>query len=141
MKKTNQNQLTLKLTFTDPTPAVLRDIATLMEVANSEAKASGDTSGLNVVRAANAVDADGESPERRNLRRLAGCVAIARRLAWHTVWVMAYHEFHAVTGNHPVVESMRQKLPTHLDYVFQVRGEATLRQILENMLMSSASIV
>lgn len=129
-KPTNKNQLTLNLTFDDPTPAVINSLAVLVEIANKAVnpgpKATSRKTPEVPPQAAGNKSADTKNPSvkrenkplRAQLRQLAGCVTIATKQDWHTVWVLAYDQFFKLTGVHPVVESVRAKLPTHLDYVF-----------------------
>lgn len=132
-------QLTMKLTFTNPTPAVVRNLATLLEIADSS-ETCGATAGIH--------HPDGRASDgcnrrvtpvqrsvRAKLRQLAGCIAIASKQDWHTVWVVAYHRFFKITGKHPVSESVRAGLPTHLDYVFtDPSWPGVLYNVLDEML-------
>lgn len=120
--KSDPRQLTLTLQFTNPTPAVLRNLSTLLEIADGS-ETSGDTAGINYPdgRASDPCNKNvtpEQKPLRARLRQLAGCISIATKQDWHTVWVLAYHRFFKLTGHHPVTESIRLGLPTHLDFVF-----------------------
>lgn len=139
------NQLSLDLTFTNPPPSVLRTLATLMEIADTSDNHVSRESGfsLRVPRHSEGAASDPYNPQvkpdqtllRKRLRQLAGCAAIARKMEWHTVWVEAYHQFFKETGKHPVVESVRLGLPTHLDYVFtDPSWPGVLHNVLEKML-------
>ncbi len=135
-------QLTLQLSFTNPPPAVMRNLATLLEVADGHT-ADGNTAGIYHAdgRASDKVNRtvkDEDKTLRARIRQLAGCAAIALKKDWHDVWVLAYHEFWKKTNRHPVVESGRAGLPSHLDYVFtDPSWPGILHGILENMLTSS----
>ena len=144
MGKTKTNitgQLQLNLVFTDPHPSVLRKLALLVEVADEsdvtgepelrhEAKGSDPEK---PVRAGKQAD-----PDRRAIHKLVGCVAIATGASWHDVWVKAYHRFFRRTGHHPVTESVRLKLATHLDFVCgNSQWMDVLKDELEKMLLEA----
>lgn len=132
-------QLTMQLSFVNPTPSVLRNLSTLLEIADSS-DTSGDTAGIRYPdgRASDPcnkhVTAD-QKPLRTRLRQLAGCISIANKQDWHTVWVLAYHRFFKITNRHPVTESIRLGLPTHLDFVFtDPSWPGVLHNVLEEMM-------
>jgi hypothetical protein len=143
MKKsrTDHAQLTLQLTFNNPTPAVLREISTLLEIADSS-EVGGDAVGIfhpegHASDACNQNITEEQAPVRKRLRQLAGCIAIANKQDWHSVWVLAYHRFFRLTGRHPVSESIRLGLPTHLDFVFtDPSWPGVLHNVLEEMLVA-----
>ena len=140
--KDDPMQLKMQLTFTNPTAAVVRQLATLMEIADGGSYEASTPPDVDVVhRDGRASDARNEHAkpeqvlERHRLRRLAGCIAIATNRDWHEVWVMAYHRFFKVTGRHPVSESIRLGLPTHLDFVFSDPSwPGVLHNVLDEML-------
>jgi hypothetical protein len=139
--KNDPMQLTMTLQFTNPTPAVLQNLATLMEIADSY-ETLGDTTigGINhpdggASDAGNQNVTPGQKALRASLRQLAGCISVATKQDWHTVWVLAYHRFFKLTGRHPVAESIRLGLPTHLDFVFSdLAWPGVLHNVLEEML-------
>lgn len=137
--KSDPRQLTLTLQFTNPTPAVLQNLSTLLEIADSSTQV-GDTAGIHHPdgRASDPVNrhvTPEQKPLRNRLRQLAGCISVATKQDWHTVWVLAYHRFFRITGRHPVTESIRLGLPTHLDFVFtDPSWPGVLHNILEEML-------
>lgn len=141
MKKshTDHAQLTLSLSFTNPTPAVMREISTLLEIADTS-EVGGDAAGIfhpegHASDVCNKNVTEEQVPVRKRLRQLAGCIAVATKQDWHTVWVLAYHRFFKLTGRHPVTESIRLALPTHLDFVFtDPSWPGILHNILEEMM-------
>jgi hypothetical protein len=141
--KDDPMQLTLTLHFTNPTSAVLKNLSTLMEIADTVHEA-GDTAGTRYAdgRASDPCNkhvTPDQKPIRDRLRQLAGCVAVATKQDWHTVWVLAYHRFFKLTGRHPVIESIRLGLPTHLDFVFtDPSWPGVLHNVLEEMLTVEA---
>ena len=147
MAKTKDKQsqhLQLLLNFTDPTPAVLRSLATLMEIATSS-RVSG-TAALPVPEGGEKDDCGNPHAKpdddglRKRIRQLAGCVSVAKKQDWHEVWVLAYHAFYKETGKHPVVESVRAGLPAHLDYVFtNPEWPGILHNVLDGMLLDGKS--
>lgn len=132
-------QLTMQLTFTNPTSAVLRNLSTLLEIADSS-ETAGDAAGIHFSdgRASDPCNKhvkEEQKPLRAKLRQLAGCIAIASKQDWHTVWVVAYHRFFKLTGRHPVSESVRLGLSTHLDFVFSDPSwPGLLHNVLDEML-------
>lgn len=130
-------QLSLQLSFTNPTPAVLSELSTLLEIADSHTIA-GDSAcvGHYDGTQSNFPNMTNEQrTTRKDLRRLAGCVSIATKQDWHTVWVLVYHRFFEIVGKHPVTESMKLGMPTHLDYVCTSQAWIEiLRDILDEML-------
>lgn len=141
--KDDPMQLSLTLHFTNPTPSVLRNLSTLMEIADTVSEA-GDTAGTRYAdgRASDPCNKNvtpEQKPLRERLRQLAGCISIATKQDWHTVWVVAYHRFFKLTGRHPVTESIRLGLPTHLDFVFtDPSWPGVLHTVLEEMLTVEA---
>lgn len=141
--KNHPMQLSLTLQFTNPTPAVLRNLSTLLEIADSS-ETSGDSAGIRIAdgRASDPCNKNvtpEQKPLRDRLRQLAGCIAVATKQDWHTVWVLAYHRFFKITGRHPVTESIRLGLPTHLDFVFtDPSWPGVLHNVLEEMLTGEA---
>lgn len=127
-------QLSLQLTFENPTPEVLRNLATLVEMSDDSAIAGTlplHTDGAASDRSLPAPDA----AIRKTMRKLVGSIVIVHKREWHDVWVSAYHEFFKTTGRHPVVESARLCLDSHLDYVFtRPLWPSVLIHILENTL-------
>ncbi len=142
MKTSSPNQLQFKFSFTNPTPAVLRTLATLVEISEEGSCApSSAVTQLPLFEEGRASDNGNPSakPEqavmRATLRRLAGCTVLALHKDWHTVWVEAYHEFFKVTGMHPVSMSVKLGLKTHLDFIFtNETWPAVMQSIFEVML-------
>lgn len=145
-KKSPTNQLVLQLTFNKPSPAVLRTLATLAEVAeesfsknpvqpskkNSDAPRHPDGFASDEI---NRTVKEEDKPLRKRLHQLVGNIAITTKQDWHTVWVLAYHKFFKLTNRHPVSESIRLGLPTHLDFVFtDPSWPGVLHNVLDEML-------
>ncbi len=135
--KDDPMQLKLALTFVNPTAAVLRNLATLLEVADSS-EVEGDQIHHPDGRAAQVKVSAEEKYARNRIHQLVGCATIALKKEWQEVWVLAYHEFWKETGRHPVVESVNRGLPTHLDYVFtDPSWPGILKGIVQKMLTSA----
>lgn len=134
-------QLSLRLDFKNPSPDVLRTLATLVEL--SDLVATTQESDLPSPSHQDGRQYDSLSPKlcdgykimRKAMRKLVGCIVLAQKKEWPDVWVQAYHKFFEATNRHPVVESGRLGLPAHLDYIFtDPSWPGLFHRILEEML-------
>lgn len=106
--KTDVDQLTLNLTFSNPGPLIRRIAQALLEIADEQPaskKVDSDTPTQATTRAA--------------LRKQVGILMLTRGWTYHQAYVLVYDAFHTRTGIHPAVESAKQGLKTHLDVIFQ----------------------
>ena len=148
-KKADPNQLLLSLTFANPSAAVLRQLALLVEVADTSVVCEEKGGNRKAVDIRNDVGSDwdlasADNPElaakRKYLRRLVGCIALTYSRQWEEVWVPAYHHFNKRHNFHPIASASQNKRKIHLDELFTIRGlrlnyPDKLRVILEAMVI------
>ena len=110
----HQNQLVLNLTFTDPSPVVLRVAEAL--------RASADEQPDVKPPLPLAAERDSElqlRTLRKAINRAVGILALTQGSDFHTTWIEVYNRLHLETGYHATVESLKQGKTTHLDVIFE----------------------